>query len=206
VLLVGWMAVLSMAPVHAIYFVLDKQECFQKYVENEYDKVYVSYVIVKVDTPWSFSRVGVDFTVEGPHGQRYYSSNKKDSAKVDFTAPRKGYYKFCFVNQSPMQDTIDFDVYVGHPPKTDEDLAKDEHLSPVMEQLTRLEQALYSVRFEQHWLSAQTAHQAIVNQAMGKRIIYKVVVESAGMIGASFLQVYLLRLLFERKLGKASRV
>lgn len=59
--------------------------------------------------------------VDGPHGQRYYSGNKKESDKFDFTAPRKGHYKFCFNNQSPMHETIDFDVHVGHPPKKQED-------------------------------------------------------------------------------------
>lgn len=44
-----------------------------------------------------------------------------------------------------------------------------------------------------------------VNEAMGKRAIYKAVFESAALISASVLQVYLLRRLFEKKLG-TSRV
>lgn len=36
---------------------------------------------------------------------------------------------------------------------------------------------------------------------MGKRAMHKAVVESAALIGASVLQVYLLTRLFERKLG-----
>ncbi|CAM6120024.1 unnamed protein product [Calypogeia fissa] len=206
VLLVGWTALFSVAPVQGIRFVLDGTECFQHNVETPYDKVYASFVIIKHDNPWSFNRVGVDLTVDGPHGQRYYTANKKESDKFDFVAPRKGYYKFCFLNQSPMHETIDFDVYVGHPPKIEEDLAKEEHITPIMDQLQRLEEALYSVRFEQHWLAAQTVHQGLVNAVLSRRIVYKAVLESLAMIGASLVQVYLLKLLFERKLGKASRV
>jgi hypothetical protein len=44
-----------------------------------------------------------------------------------------------------------------------------------------------------------------VNEGMGKRAVHKAFFESAALIGASILQVYLLRRLFERKLG-TSRV
>lgn len=206
VLWVSLTAVFSGAPVQGIRFVLDGSECFQHNVENAYDRVYASFVIIKHDNPWSFSRLGVDVNVDGPDGQHYYTASKKESDKFDFIALRRGYYKFCFVNRSPMHETVDFDVYVGHPPKKEENLAKEEHFLPVMEQLRRLEQAVYSVRFEQHWLAAQTAHQGIVNAAMSKRVMYKAVLESLAVIGASLLQVYLLKLLFERKLGKESRV
>lgn len=36
-----------------------------------------------------------------------------------------------------------------------------EHLKPVMEQIVKLEEALYNVQFEQHWLEAQTERQAL---------------------------------------------
>lgn len=36
-----------------------------------------------------------------------------------------------------------------------------EHLSPVYEQIAKLEEALYNIQFEQHWLEAETDRQAI---------------------------------------------
>ena len=36
-----------------------------------------------------------------------------------------------------------------------------EHLSPLLEQISKLEEALYNIQFEQHWLEAQTEQQAI---------------------------------------------
>ena len=44
-----------------------------------------------------------------------------------------------------------------------------------------------------------------VNENMSKRAVHKALFESAALIAASVVQVYLLRRLFERKLG-ASRV
>ncbi|GAU13525.1 hypothetical protein TSUD_128220, partial [Trifolium subterraneum] len=44
-------------------------------------------------------------------------------------------------------------------------------------------------------------HAQDVNNAMSSRAIHKALLESAALIGASTLQVYLLRRLFERKLG-----
>lgn len=40
-----------------------------------------------------------------------------------------------------------------------------------------------------------------VNEAMSRRAVYKAFWESTALVGASVLQVYLLRRLFERKLG-----
>ncbi|KAG0489877.1 hypothetical protein HPP92_006740 [Vanilla planifolia] len=71
-----------------------------------------------------------------------------------------------------------------------------------LEQINTLEEALYNIQFEQHWLEAQTERQAL---GMSRRAVHKALFESAALIGASILQVYLLRRLFERKLG-TSRV
>lgn len=40
-----------------------------------------------------------------------------------------------------------------------------------------------------------------VNEGMSRRAIHKAIYESVCLVGASILQVYLLRRLFERKLG-----
>lgn len=35
-----------------------------------------------------------------------------------------------------------------------------EHFNPLLEQISKLEEALYNIQFEQHWLEAQTERQA----------------------------------------------
>ncbi|OEL22895.1 Transmembrane emp24 domain-containing protein p24beta2 [Dichanthelium oligosanthes] len=82
---------------------------------------------------------------------------------------------------------------------------KREHFAPLFEQIAKLDEALYNIQFEQHWLEAQTDRQAILNENMSRRAVHKALFESAALIAASVIQVYLLRRLFERKLG-TSRV
>lgn len=36
-----------------------------------------------------------------------------------------------------------------------------EHFSPLFDQIAKLDEALYNIQFEQHWLEAQTDRQAI---------------------------------------------
>ncbi|KAF9666546.1 hypothetical protein SADUNF_Sadunf16G0240200 [Salix dunnii] len=186
--------------VFGIRFVIDREECFSHDVKYEGDTVHVSFVVVKVDSSWHYSDDGVDLVVKGPSGDQIHDFRDKISEKIDFVAHQKGVHRFCFTNKSPYHETIDFDVHVGHFSYYDEH-AKDEHFQPLMEQISKLEEALYNIQFEQHWLEAQTDRQAIINDAMSRRTIHKALFESAALVGASILQVYLLRRLFERKLG-----
>ncbi|EFJ16102.1 hypothetical protein SELMODRAFT_116990 [Selaginella moellendorffii] len=195
---------LSASSAQALRFVIDRKECFAHPVEYDGDLVHVSYVVVKSDSTWGFEQAGVDLVVEGPGGIQAYDVRNKPEEKSQFVAHSKGLYKFCFHNLSPVHETIAFDVYVGHFPPPD-DHAKDDHIDPLMGQIARLEEALYSVSFEQHWLQAQTERQSVLNNAMSKRVVYKAVVESAALISASLLQVYLLRRLFEKRFA-SSRV
>lgn len=38
-----------------------------------------------------------------------------------------------------------------------------EHFNPLLEEISKLEEALYNIQFEQHWLEAQTDRQALGN-------------------------------------------
>lgn len=40
-----------------------------------------------------------------------------------------------------------------------------EHFKPLFEHIGKLEEALYNIQFEQHWLEAQTDRQAVGNWA-----------------------------------------
>ncbi|KAI9177038.1 hypothetical protein LWI28_010315 [Acer negundo] len=46
---------------------------------------------------------------------------------------------------------------------------RDKSISPLLEQISKLEEALHNIQFEQHWLEAQTNRQAIVNDHMSKK-------------------------------------
>lgn len=195
---------LSFQAVFGIRFVIDRDECFSHDVKYEGDTVHVSFVVIKVDSSWHYSEDGVDLVVKGPSGDQIHDIRDKTTDKIEFVAMHKGVHRFCFINKSPYHETVDFDVNVSHF-SYQEEHAKDEHFNPLLEQIAKLEEALYNIQFEQHWLEAQTERQAIVNEAMSKRAVQKAIFESAALVGASVLQVYLLRSLFDRKQG-SSRV
>ncbi|CAI9283471.1 unnamed protein product [Lactuca saligna] len=189
----------NIGEVFGIRFVIDRDECFSH--KSEYGAtVRFSFVVIKVEGAWHYNEDGVDLVVTGPKGEQIQDFRDKTSDKSDFVAHNEGLYKFCFTNKSPYHETLDFDVHSSHF-YNDVEHAKDDHFKPILEQISKLEDALYNIQFEQHWLEAETDRQAIINEGMGKRAMHKAVVESAALIGASVLQVYLLTRLFERKLG-----
>lgn len=150
----------SSQAVFGIRFVIDREECFSHNVEYDGDTVHVSFVVIKSDAAWHYSEDGVDLVVKGPSGNQIHDYRDKTSEKFEFVAHQKGIHHFCFTNKSPYHETIDFDVHVGHFTYYDQH-AKDEHLNPLLEQIAKLEEALYNIQFEQHWLEAQTDRQAI---------------------------------------------
>ncbi|GMH24369.1 hypothetical protein Nepgr_026212 [Nepenthes gracilis] len=190
---------LSLQQAFGLRFVIDREECFSQKVEYEWDTVHASFVVVKYDNHWQ-NEHGVDLVVTGPSGDQIHDFRDKVSEKFEFVAHQKGAYRFCFTNKSPYHETIDFDVLVGHFTYYDQH-AKDEHVKPLLDQIEKLGEALYNIQFEQHWLEAQTDRQAIINEGMSRRAVHKALFESAALITASVLQVYLLKRLFERKLS-----
>ncbi|KAI9102326.1 hypothetical protein K1719_023528 [Acacia pycnantha] len=190
----------SMEAVEGIRFVIDREECFSHNIQNVRDTVHVSFVVIKVDASWQYTAEGVDLVVMGPSGEKVHELKDKTSEKFEFVSTNRGLHRFCFTNGNPYHETIDFDVYVSHFSFYDQ-LVRDEHLNPLLQQISKLEEALYNIQFEQHWLEAQTERQAIVNDALSSRAVHKAIFESAVLIGGSFLQVFLLRRLFKQKGG-----
>ncbi|XP_017246257.1 transmembrane emp24 domain-containing protein p24beta2 [Daucus carota subsp. sativus] len=188
-----------MGGVVGLRIMLEKQECLSHKAEHG-ATVRASFVVVKVHGWRQSMSSGADLVVTGPAGEQIRDFRDKTSEMFEFVANKEGVYRFCFTNKSPFYETIDFDVHSSYFFHFDQEHAKDEHFKPLLESIAKLQDALYNVQYEQHWLWAQTSRQAIVNEKMGKRAIYKAVFESAALVSASGLQVYLLRRLFKRRL------
>lgn len=58
-----------------------------------------------------------------------------------------------FINHFVYLSFLSFDIWI----KTH----TTEHFNPLFEQITKLEEALYNIQFEQHWLEAETDRQAV---------------------------------------------
>ncbi|KAL6137064.1 hypothetical protein ACLB2K_062359 [Fragaria x ananassa] len=203
-LMMGFVVLCQMKGSAGLRFVIDREECFFHDAKYEGDTVHVSFVVIKIDSTWHYNQDGVDIVVKGPSGEQLHDIRDKTSEKFEFVVQKAGVHRFCFTNKSPYHETIDFDVHSAHFTYYDEH-AKDEHFKPLFEQIQKLEEAIFNIQFEQHWLEAETDRQAISNEGMSQRATHKAMFESAALIGTSFLQVFLLKRLFERKLG-SSRV
>lgn len=196
-------ALLAAPLVTSFTFTIDRKECFQHHVENEGDYVYASFVVVKSEYPWGGAdQQVVDLVVEAPAGYHVHTSTKKSEETFHFVAVRSGDYKFCFSNHSPIHETIAFDFHSSHI-ITKEEAAKDEHIDPLMTEISMLsaevENAAYEVRYS-FYLSGQHAE---AEKKTGRRVIFKATLQSIALIGCGVAQVYLLRRLFERKLGQS---
>ncbi|CAI0427609.1 unnamed protein product [Linum tenue] len=185
---------------NGLRFVIDREECFAHNVDQA-DTFHVSFVVIKSDAVWDYTQDGVDFNITAPHGILVHEMKDKISEKYEFVVYYTGIYRFCFTNKSPYHETIDFDVHVSHYTFHDEH-ARNEHFWPLMEEMTKLEETLYNIQFEQHWLEAETERQSRVNNDLNRRATHKAMFESVVLVGSSCLQFYLLRRLFDRKFGK----
>ena len=54
------------------------------------------------------------YQVKGPSGDQIYDVRDKTSDKFEFVVQKKGVHRFCFTNNSPYHETVDFDVHIGH--------------------------------------------------------------------------------------------
>jgi len=197
----------SLNGVRAYRFLIDRKECFAQEVDEEGATVHGSFVIVKVQNRWghNIEDAAMDITVEAPSGFHVYSARRKAEDKFQFMAVRKGKYKFCFTNHSPMHETIVFEVHVGHPPVKHGMVAKEEHFDPAIDKAEELWDSATDLYYDFHHLLYIVERHEKVGRSMAARLYFKALLHAVALIGTSALQVYLLRRLFEKK-GGMSRV
>ncbi|KAK3034005.1 hypothetical protein RJ639_033290, partial [Escallonia herrerae] len=172
-----------------IRFEIDREECLPHDIRYEGDSVHVSFVVIKSNALWRYASRGVDHVI--------HDFRDKTSEKYEFIARKRGLYRFCFTNKSPYPQTLntspypqtlDFDAHVPHFAYHDDQHAKDEHFTPLLEQISKLEAALFKIEMEQHWFAADTESKATVNLGVSRRAIHKEMFESALIVGASVFQ------------------
>lgn len=97
----------------------------------------------------------VDVTISGPAGEAHYHVLRQRSGHFTVLAPNAGLYRLCFSSRmsTMVQKTVAFswhkgdDLYRG--------IAKQEHVTPLEEEVTRLQDALALVEDEQEYMWAR---------------------------------------------------
>eukprot|EP00245_Coleochaete_scutata_P003684 TRINITY_DN15516_c0_g1_i1.p1 TRINITY_DN15516_c0_g1~~TRINITY_DN15516_c0_g1_i1.p1 ORF type:complete len:215 (+),score=35.92 TRINITY_DN15516_c0_g1_i1:113-757(+) len=187
--------------VAGIMITVHRQECLTEEVKYQGDAVVGSFVVYDMeDESWSGPPPGMDFYITGPDGHRAWSSMHKMEDKFSFLAGKAGLYRFCFNNHAHVPESVVFDVHVGHVTGP-EDVAKEEKLSPLTVKLDKIREAVYSISADQHYLRARQLRHKKTMESTRRRVIWYAMLEAATLIGASLLQVYVLRRLFEKRIG-----
>ncbi|CAI7789055.1 unnamed protein product [Closterium sp. NIES-54] len=186
---------------HGVRFTLDRKECLTEYVNWVGDVVHGNFVVVSADAWGDWEQNGVDLVISDPDGYTAFSTEGQTLGKFEFMSQREGDYRFCFSNKSPVFETVSLEVFVGHQVQPHE-IATDEHILPIVTKLSGLHNHITSVYFEAKWFHAQAERQNQLAQATTRKLVVKTAVQSLALIICSFLQVYLLRRLFEKKLGR----
>lgn len=195
-------AVLGLAVVGrsgALMTTVLQQECVFEEVGYDGDLVSGSFVVIDHGLSWS-DDPGVELVVTSPTGTKVLSVTANEGQKFEFPAHQSGLYKFCFTNPGPTPETISFHIHVGHIPGI-ADLAKDEHLKPVNVKIAQLREALAAVSAEQIYLKARDHRHRITNESTNRRLVAYTVGEYVCLVGVSLGQVYLIRKLFDKRLG-----
>ncbi|XP_078443039.1 transmembrane emp24 domain-containing protein p24beta2-like [Wolffia australiana] len=99
--------------VVGVRFAVARRKCFSKNVPYEGDTIRVSFVVIKIDS-WKFSEAGVDLVVKDSRGMQIRESRGKFSDMFNFSVRRKGLLRFCFFNNSPNNEIVDFEIQVVH--------------------------------------------------------------------------------------------
>lgn len=172
---------------------------------------------------WSFLNARWDYQVTGPSDERVRDFDRRSTATFEFVLTMLttiSMPKTVRTKQSSFLSSFAHWWFLW---------ISAEHINPILDQIAKLEEALYDIHFQQHWFDAQTERQSIgnnftlisanpdkiwkhslingfnltgkVNKTMSRRAIYKAMLGSFFLITASFLQIHLLKRLFDRKQG-----
>ncbi|GBG77542.1 hypothetical protein CBR_g23987 [Chara braunii] len=183
----------------AVQLTIDKSECVYEDIQAEGDFITGSFVVYGSEHGWASDEQGMDVQVTAPHGYNVYSARKKTEDEFLFHASKKGIYKFCFTNHAPYPEMVVFNLHITHH-MAKEDVAKDDHFIPIINQVTSLEEALDSVYSELIYLRGRDMRHKKTAESTNRRLIVKASVQAAALVASSVLQVYLLRRLFEKRL------
>eukprot|EP00850_Spirogloea_muscicola_P011647 SM000073S21423 [mRNA] locus=s73:112528:114189:- [translate_table: standard] len=198
--LVAALAAAWTAPAVAYRFTVDQKECLELDVPDEGDVVTGSVVVYDYDSSWRDVHAAIDMTVSGPAGNHIYNIQGKSEDRFQFRAPRAGPHKFCIINKSHMPESVDFHVTLGHELER-RTVAKDEDFNPLVYSVHSIVNVATLVISDQEYYRSREARHRQTIESTSKRVVWYALAEAVTLVGASTLQVLILRRLFEKRSG-----
>eukprot|EP00897_Mesotaenium_endlicherianum_P005231 jgi/Mesen1/4736/ME000241S03768 len=188
---------LSSRAVHALTLVVEGKECLSQHIEAG-DTVTGSFVVLDIDSAWRDDLAAIDFWITSPHGNKQYEVKEQSEGTFQFMADWSGQHQFCMENQEHLAETVEFNFNVGHVHKREE-LATDEHMAEMMHQVDVINLEIGTIQQDQAYFRGREMRRRRTNESTNKRVLYYALLETVVLIGASALQVYVLKHMFERR-------
>jgi hypothetical protein len=168
------------------------QECFFETVEQS-NKLQGSFEVV------SGGLFDVDCAVSGPGGETHYSAQRQKSGAFSLLAPRAGAYSICFSSRmsSSADKTVAFSLHTGD--ALFRDVAKQEHVTPLENEITQLMDAINKVEDEQQYMAARERQSRETNESTNRRVLWFSLLEALVVVALGAWQISYLRQTFEKK-------
>jgi hypothetical protein len=143
---------LAAAPVRAVqvHVPAHAAECFGEHVDGG-NKITGSFEVISSDSGIH----DVDAAILGPAGEAHYHVTRQRQGHFTVMAPATGLYRLCFSNRKSTMTgkTVAFSLRAGD--DLYRDIAKQEHISPLETEITKLQDAIALVEDEQEYMWAR---------------------------------------------------
>jgi hypothetical protein len=127
-----------------------EEECFGEHVDGG-NKITGSFEVISSDSGIH----DVDAAILGPAGEAHYHVTRQRQGHFTVMAPATGLYRLCFSNRKSTMTgkTVAFSLRAGD--DLYRDIAKQEHISPLETEITKLQDAIALVEDEQEYMWAR---------------------------------------------------
>lgn len=193
---------LNALAARALIVVVEEKECLAQHIEPA-NTITGSFVVLDIDSAWRDDAATLDFTITNPVGDMIYQRNDAAEDNFQFVSTWAGEHKFCFHNKEHLSETVQFDIQIGHHTNRKE-IAKDDHVALLMADLEVIAMHVGEIQADQAFFKGQELRARRTSESTRRKLVYYAIMETFILIGASALQVYFLRRMFEKR-GNYSR-
>merc|ERR1712046_74294 len=140
----------------------------------------------------------ISVEVKGPGDISAYKVERQTDGHFDIVAADSGEYSVCFSNKASnsVAKSVSFSIHSGAG-LPENDVAKEEHLSPLESSVMELSESLMNVQEEQKFFKARERAHRDTTESTNDRVKWFSLMEAVVLVGMNVWQIYYLRRFFE---------
>eukprot|EP00270_Netrium_digitus_P017682 TRINITY_DN6553_c0_g1_i1.p1 TRINITY_DN6553_c0_g1~~TRINITY_DN6553_c0_g1_i1.p1 ORF type:complete len:219 (-),score=43.57 TRINITY_DN6553_c0_g1_i1:255-911(-) len=203
-LILSSLIICSSPLVQGLLFTVDKKECFKLDVRRPFETIAGIYVLYQYEGYWhGSSHSDLSLRVYDPSGTEVYRKLNTAEDRFHLAANMVGIFNVCIESEAPWPEQVDIELGIGQDAFlvgfSKEDLAQDEHMQEVTNQIQSIATKLWELQIDQHYFRSREARRRKTNESTRRRVLMYAIVEALVLVAASAAQVIILRALFEKK-------